>query len=239
VTGRVALVVLASLHVAAADPKDSRRIVGVLDVHVEGVPADVAATFQKNIEQQVDPKHYAIAPRSRMKESLASSTRWTEGCVVGSCLAEVKAQTNADLVLLAALTGTGTSFGFVVTLVRTDTGRVLAQESGRCDVCTVNEAMATATLATVKLLGNLPDTLPDETAERRAAIELAQKAAKLQVDKVEHHGKRVGIALTAVGLAAVAAGVALYAADNHADYAAMTATAGGGLALGGIAVLTF
>ena len=69
--------------------------------------------------------------------SCAARPKWTEGCVVGACLSEVRAQTGAELVLLAALTGSGTSFGYVVTLVRTDTGRVLAQESDRCDVCTV------------------------------------------------------------------------------------------------------
>ena len=63
-----------------------------------------------------------------MHEMMANSTKWTEGCVVGSCLHEVKTQTGAELVLLAALTGSGTSFGYVVTLVRTDTGRMLAQD---------------------------------------------------------------------------------------------------------------
>ena len=44
------------------------------------------------------------------------------------------------------LTGSGTSFGYAVTVVRTDNGRVLAQESSRCDVCMVKEAMTEATL---------------------------------------------------------------------------------------------
>ena len=61
---------------------------------------------------------------------MANSTKWTEGCVVGACLREVETQTGADLVLLAALTGAGTSFGYVVTLVR-DRHRRRALARGR------------------------------------------------------------------------------------------------------------
>src|SRR6185312_14294808 len=86
-------------------PSANQRIVGVLDVRVEGVPPEIAAQFQQQLEAQVDTKHFWLAPRSRMHEMMTNSTKWTEGCVIGNCLYEVKRQTNADLVLLAALTG--------------------------------------------------------------------------------------------------------------------------------------
>ena len=92
-----------------APPTASQRIVGVLDVRVDGVPPEIAAQFQQQLEAQVDTKHFWLAPRSRMRETMTNSTRWTEGCVVGACLGEVKKQTNADLVLLVALNGSGTS----------------------------------------------------------------------------------------------------------------------------------
>jgi len=241
----VLVLVAMAAGVAHADPPhklgpgDGRRVIGLVDVHVEGVPAEVASTFQQNIEQQIDTKHFWLAPRVKMKEAMSGSMRWTEGCVVGGCLAEVRSQTGADLALLAALTGSGTSFGYVVTLLRTDTGDVIAQDSDRCDVCTVNEAMTQATLATVKLLNNLPDKLPDEGIERRAAIELAAKAAKVQSTQVAHHGKRIGATLTIVGLAAVAVGAVVYFANNHADSGMVTLAAGGGIAAGGVVVLAF
>jgi len=174
-----------------APPSANQRIVGVLDVRVEGVPPEIAAQFQQQLEAQVDTKHFWLAPRSRMHEMMTNSTKWTEGCVIGKCLSEVKRQTNADLVLLAALTGAGTSFGYVVTLVRTDTGLVLAQESERCDVCTVSEALANATLATVKILDAVPDQLPDEHAMQAAKLAAVQTTADKELAEAAIRGSTI------------------------------------------------
>lgn len=221
-------------------PADNRRIVGILEVRVEGLPEGVKANFQRGLEDQFDTKHYWLASREHMKKLLTRSTKWTEGCVVGGCLAEVRAQTGAELVLLAALTGSGTSFGYVVTLVRTDTGRVLQQDSERCDVCTVSEAMAKATLATVGLLNSVPDLLPDEAAAQGAAVDVGVGRVERQLAARDRHTTRLGIVLTAVGLATAVAGLVLYELDSqNASYAVPTAVGGAALAAGGVVVLTF
>jgi hypothetical protein len=221
---------------AAADPpptgKDHRRIVGILDVRVDGVADEVKESFQRQLEQQLDTRRYWLASRGRMRELMLQSTRWTEGCLVGACLREVRAQTGADLVLLAALTGAGTSFGYVVTLVRTDTGQVLQQNAGRCDVCTVNEATQSATQAAVYLVAAAPDVLPGDPA---AASERARKALAAR----DQHTHQLAVVVTAVGVAALAGGLGLYLALDHPSYAALTAAGGGALAAGGLVVLTF
>lgn len=228
-------------HADKADPSGKQRIVGILDVRGP-TPADEAA-FEKKLENQLDTNQYWLAPRAKMRERLRNSTKWTEGCLVHHCLVEAKVQTGAELVLLAALDGKGTSFGFVVTLVRTDTGKVIAQESERCDVCTFTETVNAATLATIKLLNAVPEQLPDETAQAGAAVDLAVDAAVRPVEQRLAHAQRghtrTGIALTLVGLAAAAGGTALYLLADEPDYAIAAAAAGGGLALGGLAVLTF
>ena len=215
----------------------NQRIVGVLDVRVEGVPPEIAAQFQQQLEVQLDTKHFWLAPRSRMHEMMANSTKWTEGCVVGACLREVKTQSGADLVLLAALTGSGTSFGYVVTLVRTDTGAVLEQKSERCDVCTVSEALANATLATVQLLNNVPDKLPDAEHDAKVRLAQVQATADTQVAAAKHHPHAVATGVLITGLAVAAGGAGLYFANKDAGVA--TAAAGGGLVLGGLIALTF
>jgi hypothetical protein len=220
-------------------PADKRRIVGILEVRVEGLPDDVKQSFQRSIEDQFDTKQYWLMNRTLMKQRLIRSTKWTEGCVVGECLAEVRAQTGAELVLLAALTGAGTSFGYVVTLVRTDTGRVFQQVSDRCDVCTVSEAMGNATLATVGLLNNVPDKLPDEAAEQGVAIDVAVGKVTRELAARDQHTTRVGIVLTAVGLAAGIVGGVLYELNSKSSFAAPTVAGGGALALGGVVVLAF
>jgi hypothetical protein len=220
---------------------DKRRIIGILDVRIDGASTEIGSQFQKDLEAQVDIKHYFLAPRSRMKDILANSTKWTEGCVVGPCLKELRSQTNADVVLLAALTGSGTSFGWVVTLVRTDSGNVLGQKSERCDVCTVSEALSASTLAVVDLLSSLPDKLPDETVRKDVVpppVDTAPLEAK--VTSLEHRHTRTGLVLTVAGLAVAAAGVAYYFASSpHPNAGLATAAAGGGLLLGGVVVLTF
>lgn len=218
---------------------DKRRIIGILDVRVDGAPPEVGAQFQRDLESQVDIEHYFLAPRTRMRAVMANSTHWSEGCIVGPCLSEVKAQTNADFVLLAALSGEGTSFGWVVTLVRTDSGNVLGQRSERCDVCTVNEALSAAALATVDLLSAIPDTLPDE--HPKPVVSLAPLIAPLRArnEHLEHRRRATGVGFTIAGLAIAAAGSALYLAQTpHPTYGAAIAAGGFGLAVGGL-VLVF
>jgi hypothetical protein len=226
-----------------APPTGKERIVGILDVRGP-TPTD-EATFEKNLEDQLDTNTFWLAPRAIMRERLRNSTKWTEGCVVHHCLQEVKVQTNAQLVILAALTGSGTSFGFVVTVLRTDTGNVVAQETERCDVCTFNETMNAAVLSTIRLLTSIPDKLPDEAAEQAAAVDLAVRNALAPVEKKlvaaekHSHAKAVGITLTLLGLAAVGGGAAWYFLDDDNENGLITAAGGGGLAAGGLGVLVF
>ena len=226
---------------AARRHDDKRRIVGILDVRVEGVPKEIARSSRATSRSSSTAASTGSRRSARMREMMANSTKWTEGCVVGSCLAEVSAQTGAELVLLAAITGSGTSFGYVVTLVRTDTGRMLAQEAQRCDVCTVNEALASATLAAVKLLTAVPDKLPDEAAEASAAVDVATgKLAAPSRSRAERHNRKLGIALTLVGVVAAGAGMTLYFSPPIAPPTrSAIAGLGAGTALGGVAVLTF
>ncbi len=244
-----AVIVLLALTVgrASADdtgaPAERRRIVGILDVRGPG--ADVTTGFETSLEQQIDTKQYWLVPRARLRERLVNSTKWTEGCLSGPCLAEVRVQTNADFVLLAALTGSGTSFGFVVTLLRTDTGAVVSQEGERCDVCTLDEAMNAAILATLRLLVALPDHLPSASADAEAAAALAAATASTQrlearSQRRERQLRRRGLLLTSVGLAAVVAGLAIYfAVDSEPPAALVVAGAGGGLAASGLTLFVF
>ncbi len=218
---------------------DKRHIVGILDVRVEGVPKEIAAQFQSDLEKQLNSRDYWLAPRARMMQMLANSSRWTEGCVVGKCLNEVRVQTGAELVLLASITGSDSSFGYVVTLVRTDTGRMLSQESERCDVCTVNEALAGATLAAVNLLTNVPETLPDEEAQIQARIAKLSGAHTRELAATKRTHKRIAVASALVGLAIAGAGSALYFLEDKPPWALATAAGGAGLMVGGMFAINF
>ncbi len=215
-------------------------MVGILDVRVDGVSDDVKAKFEQQLEQQLDTNQYWLSNRAQMRERMKFSTKWTEGCLVGECLAEVRTQTRAELVLLAALNGSGTSFGYVVTLVRTDTGRVLAQKSERCDVCTINEAMTEATLATIALLNEIPNALPDDAALRATAMKTLVSVTKREQDGRRRHKRRIGTVLTLTGLAVgIGGAAAAYFVMDHPTWAFGLAAGGAGIATGGVVVLTF
>jgi hypothetical protein len=224
----------------AALPADRRRTVSLLDVRIEGLPEDVKDSYRRQLEEQIDTKRYRLADREVMRQALLRSTKWTDGCLVGRCLGAIRTLTGAELVLLVALSGSGTSFGYVVTLIRTDTGHVVDQESDRCDVCRVNEVLRGATLAAVDLLNKAPDLLPDEAAEQAARVDHAVGTLQGEIAEHDHHTTRIGIALLAVGLVGAITGGALYLSDDsRPSYALATAAGGLALATGGVVVLTF
>jgi len=237
VTRWVLLIAIAAASVANAAPA-GRRIVAVLDIRVEGMPDSVGKQFERELEEQLDTNAFWLSTGAQVRERMKFSTKWNDGCLIGPCLTELRTQTSAELALLAALKAEGTSYGYVVTIVRTDNGRVLSQESGRCDVCTAKEAMREATLATIKLLNEVPDKLPDEVGERGAQIDLAVGKLVRHMKSDQRRWKRRGIGMLVTGLGVAAAGLTAYlVTDSDPTLAAVGA--GGGLALGGIVALTF
>lgn len=238
----VALLVLTTLATpAAADEptKSKKRTVGILDVRVDGVPDEAKAQFEKGLEEQLDTSTYWLSNRAQMRDRMKFSTKWTEGCLVGACLKEVKTQAQAELVVLVALSGSGTSYGYIITVARTDTGEVVAQDSQRCDVCTPREVMRDATLATINLLNNVPDKLPDAAADQKGALDKVVAVGNQHMVASRQRVKKRGIVLTVVGLATAAAGVAVYFAADKPSYSWAIMGAGGGLTVGGVALLTF
>src|SRR5690348_4400971 len=45
---------------------DKRRIIGILEVRVDGVPDDIRESFQKGIEEKFDAARYRLANRARV-----------------------------------------------------------------------------------------------------------------------------------------------------------------------------
>jgi len=214
------------------ESNDPRRIIGFLDVRVDGAPAEVGVQFQRDVEEEIDQRRYFLATRARMHDRMTSSTKWTEGCVVGDCLREVKVQTNADIVLLASLSGSGTSYGWVVTLVGTERGKVLGQTSERCDVCTMSEALSAATRATLALIDHVPKDL--RAGDAPAVVKPVEPPPPVHED---HH--LAGGILTAAGAALAIAGAVYYFTQSHDTNGLILAGGGGGLLVGGVVTLTF
>ena len=210
---------------AAAAPK--RKIIGILDVRVEGVSSTAGERFESGIEEGLGSTDYWVATRKRMREILAGSG-WSEGCSFGPCLMEVKRQTGADLIVDAYFQGAGSSYRFVVSLVDTATGAVTAQVADHCDVCTLSEALDAAALATIGLVHG---------AEGQVAPPAGPIATHVTPPESPAPSLR-RTALVLVGAAVIAGGAAAYFAhtgDDKLGYAA--GGAAGGLGVAGITVL--
>jgi hypothetical protein len=220
-------------------PPANKKMVAILDVRLDGMSDMAGAELQKELDSQLDTTSYWLPSRQRVKERLAFSTKWSDGCYVGDCLKEVKTQVGADLALLIAISGQGTSFGYVISLMRTDNGTLLMQDAGRCDVCVEQQVVRDVTLATIDLLNKVPDKLPDREGDRAVATELAVGKLVARINTDEHSARKKAIVITVVGLVVAAGGAALYFAADKPEYAVGVMGAGGGLTLGGIALLSF
>ena len=219
---------------------EQRRIVGILDVRVEGMGKTTGTEFERELESLMTDalrERFWIGSRQRMEAMLAGSTRWMKGCFHGPCLREVRTQTGAELVLTVYLQGMGTTYRYVITLLRTDTGEVVEQRSEACAACTQREAITQATTATLQLVMDAPDlTELRNPAAPDPAVDQARHRALAQV----RTGKRriSWTAMTLVGLAALGGGLGGYWLSQDRDDLARPALGlSAGLAVSGVTLL--
>ena len=106
------------------------------------------------------------------------------------------------LVLVARIQGEGSNYSFVITLVDTKTGMYTSQIADSCAVCTIEEAISTATMATIALLmGTGGAEVSKFSASAAATTDL--KAFK-RVKPLRTSFRRTGLIFLGVGVLAVA-----------------------------------
>lgn len=230
----VAALVVGLGMVVAAAPAHAGKVVGLLDVSGD-VGDAVLERFADAVEDGLAGAHdLQPATRKRMQEMLDRST-WTRDCLVGPCLEEVRAQTGADEVVIAALSAVGQSYRYTITLLDTRTGNVLFQVSEGCIACTVEDVLSSATMATIGLLNNAGDTV---TAVPITPVAAVERAAKLEERVRDHRRSLRRTALLVVGAGLLAAGTAAYfISEDRDDVGYPVLGAAGGLAASGAVML--
>jgi hypothetical protein len=228
----VATAATAGAQTAVRPPAD-KKIVGILEVRVDGVSPTVAERFEAAIEEGLSSAELWIATRTRLREMLAGST-WSEGCLFGPCLAEVRRQTEVDRVVVAYFQGRGSSYRFVVSLIDTATGRIRAQAAERCEVCTLSEALDAAVLATIGLVhGATPGAEGAPGGEVAPPPPLRRRVKADASDRTQ--ARRAALLL--VGVGALAGGAGLYFTSRDRDEVGYAALGGsGGLIAAGAAM---
>ena len=201
--------------------------IGLLEVITVGVSDTTGDTFETSMEQALAAVQVPVVRSKVVREKLAASD-FVRGCSFGPCIREVGRTTGLERVLAARIEGAGQSYSVVVSLIETGEGRLLSQVAQSCPVCTVEEAIATATHAVVELVTR-------REGEARSGTEVvAVPDGPERIASKKKHVRRVGIAFMAAGAAALVAGIALAADDSDAG----APLAGGGVALAGAGLAT-
>jgi hypothetical protein len=134
-----------------AEADEQAEVVGILSIETTGVSNVVAGQFEAEMEEALEGVGMEGMDREKLRERLADSD-YLEGCTYGPCLAALREATKVPLVLVARIAGVGSNYTFVITLVDTKSGMYTSQIAQTCPVCTIEEAISTATLATISLL---------------------------------------------------------------------------------------
>lgn len=202
---------------------DGEKIVGLLDVRADGVDPVVRDRFADAIEEGLaGSAEYTPATRERMLQMLAN-TAWSPACLIGPCLAEVRAQTGAQYVVTAGVTGSGQSYRLTISLIETERGTLVSQVTETCPACTVEDVASSAMLSTIELINGVSS--------------VAVPAAG--VARGRNHGRTVRrTAVLLLGSALLAAGAGYYFLEKDRDdvsYPLLGAAAG--LAVSGTVML--
>ena len=210
-------------------------IVGILHVATDGVSDAAAAKFESSLGEGLKLHGLKVATRAEMRKKLGNS-KYLDGCLFGPCLKEIyrASKGRVGLVLVARISGEGSSYRFLVSLLDTQTGAPTSQMPTGCTVCTVDEAIAASTLAVVELVAGTNDVSvlhPGGPMGPTAAVDLRP----LRWPQ-ERKAKYIGYSFLSAGVAAaIISGVMLSKDMDSAGYGLLGAAAG--LGLGGASLV--
>lgn len=196
----------------AAPIEDPSLIIGILDLQVDGVSATAAARFETSIEEGLTGSGYQVSPRKRLMALLGQSS-YVPGCLFGPCLEEVFRNTELRLVLVARITSVGPSYEYVVSLLDTRIGRPTSQVTDQCEVCTLEEAIASTTLAVIELVTGSGNSVVDPALGPVGKDELPDLRGQLEASQREVGARQRRLrraALFFIGAAALAGGAGAY-----------------------------
>lgn len=221
-----ALALVAAL--AGAARAEEHDPVGVLEVATQGVSDTTGDKLEESIERALAAVNVPVMRSKLVRDKLAASD-YVHGCSFGPCLRSVGRATGLGRLLVARIEGAGQSYSVVVSLVETDEGRLLSQVAQSCPVCTVDEAIATATRAVVELITR-------REGEARSGKEVVSVPDDPErIARKKRHVRNLGILFTSVGAAALVGGILLAADDS--DGAAAMVGGGAGMAATGLGTL--
>src|SRR5262245_55610197 len=203
-----ALVILACVawpaRAAGEQARADAEPIGVLEVATPGVSQTAGDKFEQSVEETLAGVGFRVVRSSTVQQQLVG-TNYVAGCTFGPCMKEVLARTGLRRVLVARIQGAGQSYSVVVSLIDTRNGNLVSQVAQSCPVCTVEEAISTATLVVVELVtsgAGAASSSPDPVAARlvaASAMPEAVQAPDLRLERRGRQARRAGWLLVAGG----------------------------------------
>jgi hypothetical protein len=206
--------------------------IGVLEVETYGVSETAGDKFEESVEETLADVGRRVERSAAVKKKLADS-EYVIGCTFGPCIREVEKATGLSRVLVARIQGEGQTYSVVVSLIDTATGYLVAQVAQSCPVCTVDEAISTATLAVVELVN---EKAPETAVPGGTRVVVERPAPPDSGERAVRRVRRTGWVLLAGGLVGVAAGAWLWR-DDQRDTGGPILGGGAGLAVAGVTAL--
>lgn len=215
----------------------SAETVGILEWVTAGVPKAASDRFEEALEDGLEGANFEVRKRESMEASLKAST-YVEGCNFGPCMRKVHEATGVGLAVVARVQGVGSSYTFIVSLVDSKTGHLVAQVSRGCAACSIDDAVLTASLMGPDLL--LERVGEAEGSKRKAGIERSRSDEEVRgvADSRRQSLRTTSYLFLGASLAAGAlGGYFLYDDDNDKG---LPLVAGAGASfLGGVTMLLF
>lgn len=217
----------------ALHPPSRGEQIGVLRIDASGVSAAAGEKFEQGVIDGLTGAGFRVVDSATIRKALETRGGFVDGCTFGPCLGAVHAAAGVRFVLVARLEGVGRTYSFVVSLLESQGGRLVSQVAERCPVCTVDDAITTATLGTIELVTGL--------GEPAAASAPRARAAPWRPDPRVTRERRIvwtaGWITIGVGAAAAVTGLALD--DDGESTGRLVSGAGLGLIAGGLATLWY
>ena len=232
-------------NTAAADAADQDEpspllregeLVGLLSVSTEGVSQEAKDGFISSVENSLNLAGFRVVPNTTLHEVLADSD-YVDGCTFGPCLKAVYARTRVRLVVIARISGVGSAYSFVVSLLDTRTGRVRSQNAENCPVCTVDEALLQASNVVVSAVTGTGGAKVGDNPRQRGTVAPLEPGNKGAANR--RTAGRVGLALLGLGVAAGAAGGYLLSTEERDDAAYAGLAGGAAFAVSGLTIILF
>jgi hypothetical protein len=112
--------------------------IAILELRSKEMPPVLLETVQARLNEALKAEGYKIVSEEEVAKKMRE-INVPPGCTLGPCLSRIGRALFAERALFGGISSQGSSYDLVLTMMETGGGSVLAQVTGRCEVCNYKE----------------------------------------------------------------------------------------------------